>query len=120
MFNSIYFNTDKKLKSKNLNIRALNNFNLENIDSIRYPVIKILNNMCEEDSLFETVIVSANDKLVNLFLENKIKFTDISLIFLKVTKLREFKKFKLIKPRNIDEITQLSNFVSLKITNMCI
>ena len=120
LFNSIYFNTDKKLKSKNLDIRALNNLNLENIDSIRFPVIKILNNMCEEDSLFETVIVSANDKLVNLFLENRIKFTDISLIFLKVTKLREFKKFKLIKPRNIDEITQLSNFVSLKITNMCI
>ena len=39
--------------------------------------------MSNEDSLFETIIVSANDKLVKLFLNNKIKFTDISNIFIK-------------------------------------
>ena len=68
----------KKLKSKNIDIKVLNNLNLKKIDNIRFPVIKILNNLSDEDSLFETIIVSANDKLVKLFLNNKIKFTDIS------------------------------------------
>ena len=120
IFNSIYFNTDKKLKSKNINIKILNNLNLKKIDKIRFPVIKILNNLSNEDSLFETIIVSANDKLVKLFLDNKIKFTDISNMLLKICDIPEFKKFKAIKPRNIEEIHNLSDYVSLKIDTMSV
>ena len=120
IFNSIYFNTKKKLKSKNIDIKALNNLNLKKIDDIRFPVIKILNNLSKEDSLFETVIVSANDKLVKLFLNNKIKFTDISNILLKICSITEFNKFKSIKPRNIEEIYKLSHYVSLKIDTMSV
>jgi len=120
IFNSIYFNTDKKLKSKNIDIEALNNLDLKKADNIRFPVIKILNNMSEEDSLFETIIVSANDKLVNLFLNNKIKFTDIPNILLKICSITEFSKFKSIKPKNIDEINDLADYVSLKIDAMSV
>ena len=74
--------------------------------------------MSDKDSLFETVIVSANDKLVSLFLDSKIKFTDISKILLKICNLAEFNKFKLIKPKNIDEINHLAKYVSLKIDSM--
>ena len=120
IFNSIYFNTNKKLKSKNVDIEALNNLNLKKIDNIRFPAIKILNNLSKEDSLFETIIVSANDKLVKLFLNNKIKFTDISNILLKISSIAEFKKFKFKKPKNIDEINNLAHYVSLKIDTMSI
>jgi len=120
IFNSIYFNTKKKLKSKNIDIKTLNNLNLKKIDNIRFPVIKILDNLSNEDSLFETIIVSANDKLVKLFLNNKIKFTDISNILIKICSIAEFKKFKLIKPRNIEEIHNLSHYVSLKIDTMSV
>jgi len=120
IFNSIYFNTDKKLKSKNIDIEALNNLNLKKIDNIRFPVIKILNNLSNKDSLFETIIVSANDKLVKLFLNNKIKFTDISNTLLKICSIAEFKKFRSIKPKNIDEINKLSDYVSLKIDTMSV
>ena len=120
IFNSIYFDTDKKLKSKNIDIDALNNLNLKKIDNIRFPAIKILNNLSKEDSLFETIIVSANDKLVKLFLDNKIKFTDISKILLKICNIVEFNKFRSIKPKNIDEINNLSNYVSLKIDSMSV
>jgi 1-deoxy-D-xylulose-5-phosphate reductoisomerase len=120
IFNSIYFNTKKKLKSKNIDIKALNNLNLKKIDNIRFPVIKILDNLSNEDSLFETIIVSANDKLVKLFLNNKIKFTDISNILIKISSIAEFKKFKSIKPRNIEEIHNLSHYVSLKIDTMSV
>ena len=120
IFNSIYFNTDKKLKSKNIDIEALNNLNLKKIDKIRFPVIKILNNLSNEGSLFETIIVSANDKLVKLFLNNKIKFTDISNILLKISHTAEFKKFRSITPKNIEEINNLSDYVSLKIDTLSV
>ena len=120
IFNSIYFNTDKKLKSKNIDIEALNNLSLKKIDNIRFPVVKILNNLSNGDSLFETIIVTANDKLVKLFLNNKIKFTDISNMLLKICDIAEFKKFKSIKPRNIKEIHNLSDYVSLKINTMSV
>ena len=120
IFNSIYFNTNKKLKSKNVDIEILNNLNLKKIDNFRFPVIKILNNLSKKDSLFETIIVSANDKLVKLFLNNMIKFTDISIILLKICNMPHFTKFKLKKPRNIDEINDLADYVSLKIDSMSV
>ncbi len=120
IFNSIYPNYDEKIKSKNLNIEILNDLNLETIDINRFPVIKIIKSLVEKDSLFETIIVSANDKLVNRFLNNEISFVDISTLLLKVVNLSEFKKFKNIKPKNADQITKLANYVSLKITNMSV
>ena len=120
IFNSIYFNTDKKLKSKNIDIETLNNLNLKKINNIRFPVIKILNNLSKDDSLFETIIVSANDKLVKLFLNNKIKFVDISKILLKICNMSLFTKFKLKKPKNVDEINDLADYVSLKIDSMSV
>ncbi|MDA7923739.1 1-deoxy-D-xylulose-5-phosphate reductoisomerase, partial [Candidatus Pelagibacter sp.] len=118
--NSIYFNTDKKLKSKNIDIEALNNLSLKKIDTIRFPVVKILNNLSKDDSLFETIIVTANDKLVKLFLNDKIKYTDISNTLLKICSIAEFNKFKSIKPKNIEEIYNLSDYVSLKIDTMSV
>ena len=120
IFNSIYFDTHKKLKSNNIDLNILNNLRLKKVDYIRFPACKILDNIGEEDSLFETIIVSANDKLVKLFLNNKIKFIDISNILLKVCSIAEFKKFKSKKPKNINEINDLAEYVSLKIDVMSV
>ena len=108
----------KKIRSKKINIQVLNNLDLSKVDNIKFPVVKIINKMHENDSLFETIIVSANDKLVSLFLNNKIKFIDISNILLKICSLSEFNKFKLIAPNNIDEINDLADYVSLKIDSL--
>ena len=120
IFNSIYLNSDKKIKSKKIDIKILNNLDLKKVDKIRFPVVKILNKMQDKDSLFETIIVSANDKLVKLFLSGKIRFTDISNILLKICNMPQFKKFKLKKPKNIDEINDLADYVSLKIDGMSV
>jgi 1-deoxy-D-xylulose-5-phosphate reductoisomerase len=120
IFNSIYYNNDKKLKSKKIDIETLNNLDLKKVDKIKFPIIKILNNMSNKDSLFETIIVSANDKLVNLFLSGKIRFIDISNILLKICNMPQFVKFKSKKPTNIDEINNLVNYVSLKIDAMSV
>ena len=120
IFNSIYLDNDKKIKSKKIDIKTLNNLDLKKVDKTRFPVVKILKNINDKDSLFETIIVSANDKLVNLFLCEKIKFRDISTNLLKICNMPQFTKFKSKKPKNIDDINNLANYVSLKIDAMSV
>ena len=50
-----------------------------------------------KNSLYETVIVSANDYLVKLFLNKKIKFIDIQKELFKIIKSNEFLKFKRVR-----------------------
>ena len=120
IFNSLYPNFKKKIKSKNLDLKKINNLNFSEIDKKRFPVVKILNYLPSNDSLYETVIVAANDKLVNMFLDGKIRFLDISKILLKIINYKEFKKYKRIKPKNIAQIEQLSDYVSLKISSLSV
>ena len=120
IFNSLYPKFENKIISNKLDIKKLNTLDLHEINQKRYPVISIIKKLKDTDSLFETVIVVANDCLVNLFIQKKIKFTDISNNLLKILNRKEFIKYKLIKPKNIDEINKLSNYVSLKINSMSV
>ena len=115
IFNSFYSRFEKPLKSKNLDLNIINNLDFKKIDPKRFPIVKILNDLPRKESLFETVIVSVNDKLVNMFLENKIKFNDISKYLLKIVKSNEYMKYRLIRPKNVKEILELNNYVSSKI-----
>jgi 1-deoxy-D-xylulose-5-phosphate reductoisomerase len=90
------------------------------VDKKRYPSVDIIDLLPKNDSLFETVIVSANDTLVEMFLIKKILFTDISKILLKILKSQEFNKFRLMKPKNIHEIKKINDYVSLKIRTLCV
>ena len=120
IFNSIYPNFQKKIKTNILDLKNLNNLNFKPIDKRRFPIVKILEILPISESLFETVIVSANDTLVNFFLDKKIKFNDIAKILLTILNLREFKKYKKIKPKNIAQIKNLSKYVSIKIKSLSV
>ena len=120
IFNTLYQNSDKKLVSKKLNITKLNNLNFKNIDEKRFPIVNILNYVSKKSSLYETVIVSANDLLVDLFLDGKIKFLDISKCLKKTVELKEFNKYKHILPTNINQIIKLSKYVRLKIQSLSV
>ena len=98
----------------------MNNLNLEKINKKKFKLVKILNEIPNDPSLFETIIVSANDKLVNLYLNKKIKFIDIEKILLKILKLKEFKKFKKIKPTNLENIYKLNKYVGIKTNSYCV
>jgi 1-deoxy-D-xylulose-5-phosphate reductoisomerase len=114
IFNTLYQNSNKKLMSKKLNITKLNNLNFKNIDKKRFPIVNIINYVSKKPSLHETVIVAANDALVDSFLHGKIKFLDISKYLKKTIKLKEFNKFKHILPTNLNQIIKLSKYVRLK------
>ena len=115
IFNTLFLNSDRKLETNKVNIDILNNLNLNNVNSKRFPMIKLLDFLPDNHSLYETVIVAANDKFVELFLNNKIKFTDIQKNLFKIIKKNEFQKFKKISPKNITDITNLNDYVRLKI-----
>ena len=115
IFNTLFLNSDRKLKTNKVDLDILNNLNLNNVNSKRFPMIKLLDFLPDNHSLYETVIVAANDKLVELFLNNKIKFTDIQKNLFKIIKKNEFQKFKKISPKNITDITNLNDYVRLKI-----
>ncbi len=114
IFNTLYTNSDKKLKSKVINIDSLNNLNLNKVNLKRFPMVKLLNFLPSKQSLFETVIVSANDTLVELFLNKKIKFIDIQKKLFKIINKKKFLKFKKKYPKKIQDIVELNNYVRLK------
>ena len=115
IFNSIYNKGEKQYSSKKLNIKLLNNLDLKKISDQKFPVVKILKKIPKNDSLFETIIVSANDELVNLYLKSKIKFTDISSILMKLLNDKKFTKFKRKTPKNVSQIIKINNYVRSKI-----
>ena len=119
IFNTIYENK-KFIKTKDLDIRNLNNLNLKIIDKKKFPLIEILKFIPETNSLFETLLVSANDELVNLFLDKKISYINFQKRLKNFIKLKEFRKLRRKKPKNIKEIYALNEYVRLKIKSLCI
>ena len=120
IFNSLFADSKKTIKSEDLKIENLNNLDFQKVDFKRFPAVKILKLLPKKNTLFETVIVSANDKLVDMSLKNKIKFIDISKILFKILKMNTFKKYKSITPKNITQIERLNKYVSLKIDTLSI
>ncbi len=120
IYNTIYNDKKRTVGSKKIKIDILNNLLLSKIDNKKFPLIHILKLMPKNNSLFETVVVSANDTFVNYFLNGKIKFNDISKKILKLINLREFSKYKNIKPTKIKDITNLDKLVRLKINTKSI
>jgi len=115
IFNTLFLNDNRKLITNKININILNNLNLKNVNPTQFPMTKLLNLLPNNHSLFETVIVAANDKLVELFLNKQIHFTDIQKNLFKIIKKKEFQKFKKKLPINIKDITNLNDYVRLKI-----
>ena len=115
IFNSIYFNEKKKIKSKDIDIKKLNNLKLSKVDRDKFPCVNILQELEINNSLYETVIVSANDEYVNLFLNKKIKYNDIYLKLSKIINTNEFKKLKKILPSSASEVIKTSENVRNKI-----
>ena len=115
IFNTLYINTNKTIKTSNLNLDILNNLNLMKIDPRRYPMIKLLNLLTDKQTLYDTIVVSANDVLVELLLQKKIKFTEINIKLLNFIKKKEFLKYRNIYPKNLNDILNLNKYVRLKV-----
>ena len=121
IFNSIVDNkSQKNFLSSSLNLRLLNDLMFKEVPYKKFPIKKILKNLPKKDSLFETVLVSANDTLVNLFLSEKISFDKIHIKLQKILSLKEFSIYKKKMPKNIREIANLYESVRLKTESLSV
>ncbi len=120
IFNSLY-NSDynKKFLSNKIDFKKVNDLNFTKVNILKFPSVKIISKIPENISLFETVVVSANDSLVELFLDKKIKFLDIYKKLKNITSLKEFTKLKHFSPKSVSEIMKLNRYVHLKVMSLC-
>ena len=118
IFNSLYSDQLKKIKTEKLNLKKLNNLNLNEVDKSKFPSIKIIKMLKNKDNLLETVIVLANDILVDHFLLKKINFTDIVNLLLKLINMKKFKSYNKKKPGSINSIIALKNEIKKSINEM--
>ena len=115
IFNTIYENNF--IKTNDINIKKLNTLDFSKVDFKRYPLVKIISNLPNKNTLFETIVVSANDELVKLFLNNKIRFHEISKILIRFLRNPELIKYKNIQPNKIENIKKLNEYVRFKINH---
>ena len=120
IFNSLFAKPNKKFKTKEINLTDLNKLNLSFPDISKFPSLKLLKKVTNSISLFETVLITANDELVKYFLNKKIKFTDINKYLNKIINLNQFRYCKTKKPRDIKQIYSLIQDVRLKTRFLCI
>ena len=80
-------------------------------------ILKKINN---SNTLFETLLISANDELVDQYINNKIKFFEINKILIKILSYKKYSKLNKKKPKKISDIINLSEEVRLKTRQLCI
>jgi len=118
IFNSLFENNKIIKLPKVIDINKMNNLNFQKINNNKFPVLNLFKIIPHSFSLFETLLVSINDLVVDKYLNKKISFVDISKLIIKLTNLKQFQKYKKIYPKNINEIINLNNKLSLKISKL--
>jgi len=118
IFNSLYGVQKKKIETDQINLKKLNFLNFKKVDTDKFPSIKIINRLQNKESSLETIIVLANDELVNLFLLKKINFTDINICLQKLINMREVINLSKKKPGSINSIIFLKEIVKKKINKI--
>ena len=99
-------------------IEILNNLELKKIDYKKFPLAKLLQNIKENDSLYETVLVTINDYFVLKYLNNEMQYQEMISLIYKYCNLKEFLKFRNILPKNVKDIYRLRDYVSLKLSSL--
>ena len=118
IFNSLYDNHQKSILSEQLNLKKLNSLNLNQVDTNKFPSIKIIKKLQNKNPLLETIIVLANDELVNLFLLKKLNFTDINKCLQRLINMKEFVNLSQKKPGNIGSIISIKDLVTKTINKI--
>ena len=118
IFNSLYDKKQKSIQSDKLNLKKLNTLNLKQVNVNKFPLIKIIKRLQNKESLLETIIVLANDELVNLFLLKKLSFTDINNCLQKLINMQKIINLSKSKPGNINSTIILKELIRKKISKI--
>ena len=116
--NSIYSFSQKKFKSRSLNLDTLNNLEFKKIDYKKFPLVKILNLLPDKNSLYETALISINDYFVLKFLKKKIKYKKLIELINNYAHNKNFTKFRKISAKNAKDIYKTRDYVHLKLDTL--
>ena len=97
-----FYKTDK-------NKDKIENLIFNQVDKKIFPVINLKNRANEYPST-SIIINAANEILVELFLKKKIPFLGISKTILKILNDRNYKKYAIRKPKNINDIIKIDKW----------
>jgi 1-deoxy-D-xylulose-5-phosphate reductoisomerase len=109
--NSIYFYEKKELKSNNLNFDILNNLKFQSVDYKKFPLLNLLKQLPEKESLYETILIAINDYFVSAFLKKKINYNKLIYLINSYAKKKQFQKFRRICPKKPTDIYKTRKFV---------
>jgi len=102
----------------NMNIFIKNDNTIKNLsfktpDSNNYPIIKILKRANEHPST-SIIINASNEVLVDHFLRKKVPFLSIPIIIKEILGDRNYKKYAIRKPKNLNQIYEINSWAKTK------
>ena len=103
--NSLYMNFKPFVyEDGDLKFELLNGLNFINPDRKKFPVIKLLSNIKNKSSYFETILISINDFLVDKYLKGEINYLSLNTNLINLLKRPYFKGYYKSNPKNIIDI----------------
>ena len=106
--NAIFNNKIKINDFLKLNDKKKYLLSFREVDKNIFPIIRIKKRINEYPST-SIILNASNEILVDQFLNKKIPFSSISKIIMSILNDRNYKKYAIRKPKNIDQI----NFIDL-------
>jgi len=118
--NTLYGSKNNILNINRVNAKTLNKLSFQDVDTKKFPSIKLINKCLTLGTLTPTIINECNEVLVNMFLRKKIGFLDIIKNINKIFRDKDFKKYARRKPRSIKDIKIADNWARLKTMTLCV
>ena len=118
--NAIYENQidiSELIKSKINKNQRYENLIFKNVNEINFPVIKIKKRINEYPST-SIIINATNEILVDLFLRKKLSFLSINKHILNILRNRNYKKYAIRKPKNLDQIIEIDRWARESTLNL--
>ena len=110
--NKIDINEFINLKPKN----QIQNLSFQKVNNKIFPMVKLKDRVFEYYST-PIIINAANEVLVDQFIRKKIPFLSMYKLVLIVLKDRNYRKYAIKKPKNINQIIEISNWAKKVIMN---
>ena len=118
--NTLYGRKNHVLNVKKIDARILSKLSFQNVNTKRFPSIKLINKCLNLGFLAPTIVNASNEVLVSLFLTKKIGFLTIVNTINKIFRDKDFKKHAKRKPKSIKDIQITDNWARLKTLAMCV
>ena len=118
--NTLHGKNNHLINIKKIDNKILNKLSFYNVDTKRFPSVKLIDKCLTLGFLTPTIVNASNEVLVSLFLRKQLNFLDIVRIINKIFKDKDFKKYARRKPRTIKDIIIADNWARLKTFAMCV